>query len=95
MKISVTITFRSLEGPLVADSQGAVPLTLGRVMAVSLCMARCPLDPQRAWALAQEISKATDNIDIKVEEVAAIKAAIMGWNWAPMIIAQAFDVLEG
>jgi hypothetical protein len=95
MKINLSTRFTDLKGNPILLQEG-VALDMRGVLTTSLSMARSEMEPTRAWKLAKDISTAeTDTYEIPVEEVAQIKTAIKGYSWVPMVIAQAFNALEG
>jgi len=95
MKINLSTTFKTLTGDTAVNQDGSV-VTLRTVMAVSLSMTRCGLEPTKAWKLAQDIqAQEGDEIEIPVEVAANVKDAIKAHNWWVYIIAQSENAIEG
>jgi hypothetical protein len=97
MKLNLNATFTTLNGQIIGSpSDPSKPLQLREVISLSLSLARCPMPPAKAWNLAKAVSTADEaEMDIPIEEVAQVKAAIEAHGWTPMVIAQAFESLEG
>ena len=95
MKINLATTFTDLEGNLLVDAKGSI-LTLKTVLSSTLSVVRSEMAPERSWELAQELFTSTEEFfEIKIEELAQVKNALKGHNWANMVIAQAFKSFEG
>lgn len=95
MKINLETTFKNLEGGFILNSDGKF-LILRHVIAVSLSMARCSMEPTKAWKIAQEVMGVEgEEFEVPTEVAAQVKEAISSHNWVPMVIAQAHNAIEG
>ena len=96
----MNVNFRQALKTLSGDEikEGDAPVTLGAI-AINALLAAYPSEQPtgdekvQRWRLAQKIFAAGESLDIRSEDVVLIKR-LVGIAYAPLIVGQAFDMLE-